>query len=195
LAISVRDLDLRGGGDIAGDDQAGHMRVIGVGLYQKLLAGAVAELGKKSSPFPQRTILQLDTAATIPATYVSDPATRLNLYAKLSRASNLLEIDDLKEEFEDRFGELPSEVLILLRTSRVQLSAARLGISKLEAGPKALALTFTPKTPAKVLAQLTKKAGAVRRDDRLIFQVSSSTGEKQLEQFEQILAKANTSTR
>ena len=195
LAISVRDLDLRGGGDIAGDDQAGHMRVIGVGLYQKLLAGAVAELGKKSSPFPQQTILQLDTAATIPANYVSDPATRLNLYAKLSRASSLLEIDDLKEEFEDRFGELPSEVLILLRTSRVQLSAARLGIAKLEAGPKALALTFTPKTPAKLLAHLTKKAGAVQRDDRLIFQVSSDTGEKQLEQFEQILAEANTSMR
>ena len=195
LAISVRDLDLRGGGDIAGDDQAGHMRVIGVGLYQKLLAGAVAELGKKPSPFPQQTILQLDTAATIPANYVSDPATRLNLYAKLSRASSLLEIDDLKEEFEDRFGELPSEVLILLRTSRVQLSAARLGISKLEAGPKALALTFTPNTPAKVLAHFIKKAGAVRRDDRLIFQVSSGTGEKQLEQFEQILAEANTSTR
>ncbi|MDR6101565.1 transcription-repair coupling factor (superfamily II helicase) [Agrobacterium larrymoorei] len=195
LAISVRDLDLRGGGDIAGDDQAGHMRVIGVGLYQKLLAGAAAKLGKKPSPFPPRTILQLDAAATIPASYVSDPATRLNLYAKLSRASNLAEIDDLKEEFEDRFGELPSEVLILLRTSRLQLVAARLGISKLEAGPKALALTFTQRTPAKVLAHLTKKAGAVQRDDRLIFQISSETGDKQLKQFDQILAEAQTSVK
>ncbi|MEJ8307865.1 DEAD/DEAH box helicase [Agrobacterium larrymoorei] len=190
LTISMRDLDLRGGGDITGDDQAGHMSVIGVGLYQKLLAGAVAELAKKPSPFPPRTVLQLDELGTIPATYVSDPATRLNLYAKLYRASDRSAINDLEEEFEDRFGDVPQEVLTLLRTSRLQVSAARLGISKIEAGPKALALTFTAKTPAKLLSYLTKTGGGARRDDRLIFQCSSDKPGERLNEFEQILAEA-----
>ncbi|WP_313903801.1 DEAD/DEAH box helicase [Rhizobium leguminosarum] len=191
LSISLRDLDLRGGGDIAGEDQAGHMKVIGIGLYQKLLAGAVARLRKQPVGTPLRAIVNLGVAGTIPSDYVSDPAVRLNLYAKLLRASTLSEMDDLEEEFEDRFGELPQDVLLLLRTTRLQLAAGRLGIAKLEAGPKALAMTLTPKTPAKVIAALTKKAGAVRRVDRLIFEASNMTGEEQLLFFERVVPAAN----
>ncbi|MBW6425131.1 DEAD/DEAH box helicase [Rhizobium sp. XQZ8] len=184
LAISLRDLDLRGGGDIAGEDQAGHMKAIGTGLYQKLLAEAVAKIRKQSSAIRQCAILHLDVAGTIPADYVSDPAVRLNLYAKLLRASTRREMDDLEEEFEDRFGELPDEVALLLRTTRLQLDAGRLGIAKMEAGPKGLAMTLTPRTPAKVIATLTKKAGAIRRGERLIFEITIESGDEQLRFFE-----------
>jgi transcription-repair coupling factor (superfamily II helicase) len=188
LAISLRDLDLRGGGDIAGEDQAGHMKAIGTGLYQKLLAGAVAKLRRHTSATQQRAILNLGLAGTIPADYVSDPAVRLNLYAKLLRVSAPKEIDDLVEEFEDRFGEPPQDVTLLLRTTRLQLVAGRLGFAKLDAGPKALAMTFVAKTPAKVIAVIMKKTGAVRRDDRLIIEHASKTGAERLQFFERILA-------
>jgi transcription-repair coupling factor (superfamily II helicase) len=188
LAISLRDLDLRGGGDIAGEDQAGHMKAIGTGLYQKLLAGAVAKLRKEPSATRQRAILNIDLAGTLPASYVPDAAVRLNLYAKLLRASAPNELDDLEEEFEDRFGEPPQDVLLLLRTTRLQLAAGRLGLAKLEAGPKALAMTLTAKTPAKVVSALTKKAGAVRREDRLISEHASTTGMERLQFFEHLMA-------
>ncbi len=188
LAISLRDLDLRGGGDIAGEDQAGHMKAIGTGLYQKLLAGAVAKLRRQTSATQQRATLSLGLASTIPADYVSDPAVRLNLYAKLLRASAPKELDDLEEEFEDRFGEPPQDVTLLLRTTRLQLVAGRFGIAKLDAGPKALAMTFVAKTPAKVVAVIMRETGAVQRDDRLIFEHASKTGAERLQFFESLLA-------
>lgn len=188
LTISLRDLDLRGGGDMAGEDQAGHIKALGIGLYQRLLKNSVSKLSKQPSATPQRTILNLGLAGSIPLDYVSDPSVRLNLYVKLLRASAPTEMDDLEEEFEDRFGEPPPEVLLLLRTTRLQLSAGRLGIAKLEAGPKAMALTLTEKTPAKVIAALTGKTGAVRRDDRLLFETASLTGEAQLSFFEQVVS-------
>ncbi len=190
LAISIQDLELRGGGDIAGEDQAGHMKVIGTGLYQRLLSEAVATLRKRASVKQQRAILNLDVSGTIPLDYVSDPGTRLNLYAKLLQASSLNEIDELNEEFEDRFGELPEDVLLLLRTSRLQLVAGWLGVAKLEAGPKASAMTLTAKVPSRVVAAWTKNAGAVQREDRLIFETEGKTGKEQLCFFEKIVSAA-----
>ncbi|MCF6371146.1 DEAD/DEAH box helicase [Rhizobium halophilum] len=188
LAISLRDLDLRGGGDLVGEDQAGHIKAIGIGLYQKLLASAVARSRKNARTTPQRAILNLGVAGRIPADYVSDPAVRLNLYAKLLRASTPREMDDLEEEFEDRFGELPQDVLLLLRTNRLQLVAARLGFTKLEAGPKALAITLTQKPPAKVVAALTRMEGAARRENRLVFEAARLAGEEPLRFFERIVS-------
>jgi len=187
FAISLRDLDLRGGGDIAGEHQAGHMSIVGIGLYQKLLASTVAKIRKQQSSTRHRAILNLGQAGTIPAGYVSDAAVRLNLYANLLRATTVSEIDDMEEEFEDRFGEPPRDSSLLLRTTRLQLAAGRLGFTKLEGGPKALAITLTPATPKKAIAALTKKARAVRREDRLIIEVLNDTFEKRLQLFERLV--------
>ncbi|MCO5733137.1 DEAD/DEAH box helicase [Rhizobium sp. SSA_523] len=187
LAIALRDLDLRGGGDLAGENQAGHIRAIGIGLYQKLLASAVAKLRRQAGPTASRAVLNLGVAGSIPADYISDPAVRLNLYARLLRAAALSEMDDLEDEFEDRFGEPPQEVLLLLRTTRLQLAAARLGFAKLEAGPKALAITLSKAAPAKIIAALTKTEGANRREDRLVFATERLAGETPLDFFERIV--------
>jgi transcription-repair coupling factor (superfamily II helicase) len=189
LAISLRDLDLRGGGDIAGEDQAGHMKTIGIGLYQKLLAGAVARLRWQPSGVQQRAVVNLGEVGTIPSNYVSDPAVRLNLYAKLLRASAVGDLNDLENEFEDRFGDAPHDLLLLLRTTKLQLIAGGLGIAKLEAGPKALAITLTKNASAKLVAASTK-AGAVRREDRLIFEASSLAGEDPSHFFDRVLSAA-----
>lgn len=190
LAISMRDLDLRGGGDIAGEDQAGHIKAIGVGLYQKLLGTAVAKLRKNPTLTASRAILNIGISGSIPAEYISDPAVRLNLYGKLLRASTASELDELEEEFEDRFGEPPSEVLILLRTTRLQLAAGSLGIARIEGGIKALAMTLSPKVPAKTIARMTKHSAALRREDRLIFEQTNLSGEEQLRFFEAVVSAA-----
>lgn len=191
FAISLRDFDLRGGGDLTGDDQAGHMRVVGTGLYQTMLAGAVAKLRKQSIKVFHRPVLHLGIAGVIPADYVADPSVRLNLYAKLLRASTLREINDLEEEFEDRFGNPPHDATRLLRRQRLQLAAGRLGITKVEAGPKAVAVTVTNATPARVIATLLKSGGGVRRDDRIIFEVTPGSADEQLSFFERIFASFN----
>jgi transcription-repair coupling factor (superfamily II helicase) len=188
FAISLRDFDLRGGGDLTGDDQAGHMRVIGTGLYQTMLARAVAKMRKQSPTAFHRPVLHLGIAGVIPADYVADPSVRLNLYAKLLRSSALREINDLEEEFEDRFGNPPQDVTRLLRRQRLQLAAGKLGITKVEAGPKAVAITVTSATPARVIATLIKSSGGFRRDDRIIFEVTARTGDEQLSFFERIFA-------
>ncbi|SFB62362.1 TRCF domain-containing protein [Rhizobium sp. NFR07] len=87
---------------------------------------------------------------------MSDPAVRLNLHARLLRANSLREVDELDEEFDDRFGEPPEELLILLRLT-LQIAAGRLGLVKLDEGPKALAVTLTTKTPAKAIGALSKR--------------------------------------
>lgn len=186
LAISLRDFDLRGGGDLAGEDQAGHIRVMGTGLYQRLLADAVAKLRKHSSVPLNRPVLHLGVTDSIPADYVTDPSVRLNLYAKLSRASTLREIDDLEEEFDDRFGSPPLEVKRLLRTHRLLLAAGELGIAKLEAGPKAAAIAFTNRASARLVTALVKTTRGVCRDDKLIVEGTPQTTDEQLSFFERV---------
>lgn len=163
------------------------MKAIGIELYQKLLADAVARFRLQPSGVQQRAVVNLGNAGTIPSDYVSDPAVRLNLYAKLLRTSSVSELNDLGDEFEDRFGQPPHDALLLLRTARLQLIAGRLGVAKLEAGPKALAMTLTEKTSAKLVAASTK-AGAVRREERLIFEASSLAGEDPSHFLDRILS-------
>jgi transcription-repair coupling factor (superfamily II helicase) len=164
------------------------MRVLGIGLYQELLASAVARLRNQPSAGRPRATLSLGAIGTIPNDYVSDAAIRLSLHAKLLRASSVNDVDALEEEFDDRFGQPPEEVRLLLRTIRLQLAAGRVGFAKLEGGPKAMAITLSPEMPAKRAAELTKKCGAIHRDGRLIFEISRNAGIEQLEFFERITA-------
>jgi len=99
------------------------------------------------------------------------------------------ELDELEEEFDDRFGEPPEELSILLRMTRLQIAAGRLGLVRVDAGPKALAVTLTTKTPAKAITALSKKADAVRQGDRLIFSRTTSTGLERLSFFEALLPR------
>lgn len=195
LAISMRDLDLRGGGDLAGERQAGHIKAIGVGLYQSLLSWSVARSRQQQDDTGQRAVLHMSLASTIPQSYVSDAALRLNLYAKLFRVGSPKELDELSDEFEDRFGDIPPDVELLLRLVRLQLFAAKLGIAKIEAGPKGLALTVASKGASKKLAASAKKSGASWRAPRFVFEMDKPiAGEEQLGFVEQFLEHASAPT-
>ncbi len=187
LAISMRDLDLRGGGDLLGKDQAGHMKMIGVSLYQTLLERAVLKLRGQDEAGRRRAIVNLGVTGTLSPDYVPDPAVRLNIYARLMRATSIREIDDLEEELEDRFGDLAQDASILLKIARLQIAATGLGIAKLDAGPKALALSWASTAAAKP-ARSWAKYGATRRGNRLLFDQSPQSVAARIAFFEKLLS-------
>lgn len=140
FAISGRDLDLRGGGDLVGEEQAGHVRLIGSALYQAVLARALA--AAKGDPEADQAPPGLNVGATghFPAGYIPDETVRINLYARLARASTAEAIDALRDEAEDRFGPLPDAAEDLFTARRLAALARDAGVTEIVSGPKATAL-------------------------------------------------------
>ena len=191
LAISMQDLDLRGGGDITGEDQAGHMKVIGISLYQRLLERALCSANRtKRSNEPANVAVNIGVAGRLPADYIPDATVRLNLYARLFRIRSSSEIEVLGEEFEDRFGEMPEPVTILLRLEKLKIAASRLGITTINAGPRAMALTFAAAPSARAIKSLSTVHPASLRDDRLIYEHASPSGIVRLKFFEKVFNAA-----
>jgi transcription-repair coupling factor (superfamily II helicase) len=150
FAISARDLDLRGAGDLLGDEQAGHMKLIGIGLYQHMLERALRVARGETLDDDWTPELNVGLAGEIPAEYVPEPETRINIYARLARLAERREIDDFEGEIADRFGPLPDAMSGLIQTARLRLTCRQLGIARIDAGPQAIALTFRPGAVAKM---------------------------------------------
>lgn len=138
--IAMRDLDIRGAGDILGAEQSGFINDVGFELYQKILNDAVKELKKEefSDVFSDvetevelpETQVEFDVPALLENNYVSDNVERLNLYRKLAKADNVQEIEDWKEEIKDRFGPLPRSGQNLITAAQIKLFASRLFMKK-----------------------------------------------------------------
>ena len=143
FAISARDLDQRGGGDLLGEAQAGHVKLIGAGLYQHLIERAI-RVARGEAVEDWRPEVHLDTTGHIPEAYIPEEEVRLNLYARLARATADDSVEALGDEIEDRFGPMPQEVRDLIELARLKKLARRVGVARLDAGPQAIALTFRP---------------------------------------------------
>ncbi|HEV7418167.1 MAG TPA: TRCF domain-containing protein, partial [Tianweitania sediminis] len=180
LAISARDLDLRGAGDLMGEDQAGHMKLIGVSLYQRLLAQAVDAARGQGNKNNWEAELNLGMSGSFPATYVPEPAVRLNLYARLLRFTRAEEVDAFADEIDDRFGELPQPVITLLELARLKIKAREQDVRKVDAGPLALALDFRKPPTDAFWKRMLKKKDVARRDDRLIWSQPTEPGLRRL---------------
>ncbi|NBC04561.1 MAG: transcription-repair coupling factor, partial [Bacteroidetes bacterium] len=138
--IAMRDLDIRGAGDILGAEQSGYISDIGFELYTKILDDAVRELKEteysalfkheeKKIDYPD-TKVEFDLSAYLENSYVQDSVERLNLYRKLSEVENLEQIDGWKDELEDRFGDLPDSGINLMKAAKIKLLASRLFFKK-----------------------------------------------------------------
>lgn len=168
FAISARDLDLRGGGDLVGDEQAGHMKMIGAALYHQALERAVRQARGEPPPVvaaPPR----IDATAFLPVEYIPDATMRINLYARLARVVAASEVEALEDEIADRFGPPPEPVVALLSATRLSAMAAEAGVIDISSGPRATAFTLDPARAGAVRARLPANDDRRWVDDRLVF--------------------------
>jgi transcription-repair coupling factor (superfamily II helicase) len=192
FAISARDLDARGAGDLFGDDQAGHVKLIGLGLYRNLLDRALKTARGEPPPEEWSPELNLGLAGRIPEDYVPEAEVRINLYARLARLNEDGELDALSDEIEDRFGELPAPVRELLALTRLKHLCRRLGIVRVDAGPQAIALTFRVDVTADAAIQELIEASDGRlawRGERLVYARETSSADERESVTVKLIAK------
>ncbi|WP_262269539.1 TRCF domain-containing protein [Microvirga yunnanensis] len=173
FAISAQDLDQRGAGALLGEEQSGHVKLIGTDLYQHMLKHALRGETLDDDWTPE---LNIGLTGTIPDAYVNDPEMRINLYARLARLESSETIDEIEAEIEDRFGPIPDPVQNLLRLANVRQLCRRIGIARVDAGPQAIALTFRPGAAEKPALQrmIDESQGTLHwSKERLIFSASS----------------------
>jgi transcription-repair coupling factor (superfamily II helicase) len=150
--LAMHDLEIRGAGEVLGENQSGNMMEVGFQLYNDMLTEAVRALkaGEEPdllSPLSVTTEINLHAPALLPDAYCGDVHTRLNLYKRLSSADSLPRIEALLEELADRFGPLPKQAQTLFDTHRLRVLARPYGIVKLDATPQLINITFSPKAP------------------------------------------------
>ncbi len=151
FTLATHDLEIRGAGEILGEDQSGQIHEIGFGLYMELLDRAVRAMkeGKQPEldrPLDHGTEIDLHFAALIPEDYLPDVHSRLILYKRIASISNTDELRELQEEMIDRFGLLPDAVKNLFQVAKIKIKARPLGIRKIELGEKGGRLHFNEQT-------------------------------------------------
>ncbi|MBC3935411.1 transcription-repair coupling factor [Undibacterium rugosum] len=150
--LAMHDLEIRGAGEVLGDNQSGEMHEIGFQMYSDMLNEAVRSLknGKEpdlAAPLQSTTEINLHIPALLPNEFCGDVHERLSIYKRLANCSKPAAIDDLQEELIDRFGKLPEQVKSLLETHRLRVAAKPLGIIKIDAHSEAATLQFEPQPP------------------------------------------------
>ena len=131
IRIAMRDLEIRGAGNLLGPEQHGFIAAVGFELYCKLLEDAISQLKGEEKAVPPNPVLDLQIDAYIDDTYVSDPAQKVGLYQKIIALDSLEACDDLEEEFQDRFGDLPDAARNLLQIARIKVLARFLGLGSI----------------------------------------------------------------
>jgi len=150
--LAMHDLEIRGAGEVLGENQSGNMMEVGFQLYNEMLGEAVRSLkaGKEPdllSPLSATTEINLHAPALLPTDYCGDVHTRLNLYKRLASASKPEQIDAMLEEITDRFGKLPPQGQTLFDVHRLRVLAKPYGVVKIDAAPKLMVISFRPNPP------------------------------------------------
>jgi transcription-repair coupling factor (superfamily II helicase) len=175
--LASHDLDIRGAGNLLGEEQSGHIKEVGFELYQQMLEEAVMSMKAGIAEVvedrwsPQITI---GMPVLIPEDYVADLSVRLGLYRRLAEIDQDREIDSFAAELADRFGSLPEEVQHLLKIVAIKALCRRANVEKVDAGPKGLVLTFRDglfANPEGLVAYIREEgpAAKVRPDMRVVF--------------------------
>ena len=154
--LAMHDLEIRGAGEVLGDNQSGNMMEVGFQLYNEMLSEAVRSLkaGQEPdllSPLSATTEINLHAPALLPDAYCGDVHTRLSLYKRLASASKADQIDAMLEEITDRFGKLPPQGQTLFDVHRLRVLAKPYGVTKIDAGEKLMVISFRPNPPVDAL--------------------------------------------
>ena len=200
FTLASHDLDIRGAGNLLGDEQSGHIREVGIELYQQMLEDAVADLraakGRKRTEDRDWTPnINLGLSVLIPETYVRDLPVRLGLYRRIGTLENDAEGDAMAAELIDRFGPMPGEVENLLQIVSLKRACREAGVEKLEAGPKGMTFQFRGNhfaNPAGLVAWLATTKGAVKlRPDHKLSMVRDMNVAERVRQAREVLGHLN----
>jgi len=196
FSLASHDLDIRGAGNLLGEEQSGHIREVGFELYQSMLEEAIASL--KGSDFAETQEqwspqISLGTAVLIPETYVGDLQLRLGLYRRLANLENREEIDAFAAELVDRFGELPEEVRHLLDVVEIKGLCRQAGIAQVDAGPKGAVLAFRNNTfsnPEGLIDLMQRSRGKMKLqpDHKLVFKDDWDSPEQRLKGVRRLIS-------
>jgi transcription-repair coupling factor (superfamily II helicase) len=190
--LALRDLEIRGAGNLLGAEQSGHIAAVGFDLYTKLLEEAVRELrGEPAAPTLEPTVT-VDVEALLPEDYVPEVSQRLALYKRLADVGAPAEVDEIRAELADRFGPLPAAVEGLLDVVTLRARARALGIERLEAREGRARVTFAPQTavtPERILAVIGRSRGriAMRKEYTMEAQIAAGPWPAVRADLEQLL--------
>jgi transcription-repair coupling factor (superfamily II helicase) len=195
--LASHDLDIRGGGNLLGDEQSGHIKEIGVELYQQMLEDAVAELragGGAQAVVDERgwsPQINAGAAVLIPEEYVPDLNVRLAMYRRLSEAERVEDREALAAELIDRFGPLPEEAGQLLKVVGIKGLCRTANVAKIDVGPKGAVVTFRGDVfpnPMGLVGEVQKRQASwkLRPDHKLVVKGEWDTPEGRLEAAERI---------
>jgi transcription-repair coupling factor (superfamily II helicase) len=178
FSLASHDLDIRGAGNLLGEEQSGHIREVGVELYQQMLEEAVAaarDSGSAQAPEDNWTpAISIGAPILISDTYVADLGVRLDLYRRVAALVDAQEIEAFAAELIDRFGPIPDEVENLLEAITLKRLCRDAGVEKLHAGPKGAVVTFRDNifsNPSGLVTFITEQLGTVqlRPDHKLVY--------------------------
>ncbi len=198
FTLASHDLDIRGAGNLLGEEQSGHIREVGAELYQQMLEEAVAaarDAGEGGVAVDDWTpTITVGTPVLIPDTYVDDLSIRLGLYRRVARLVDAQEIDAFAAELIDRFGSLPAEVENLFEIVTLKRLCRDAGVEKLDAGPRGAVVSFRNDTfadPGALIAFITSQVGTVklRPDHKLVYSRDWSDGKKRLQGVRHLMAR------
>lgn len=181
--LAMHDLEIRGAGEVLGENQSGDMLEVGFDLYTQMLNAAVRAMksGKEPdlmAPLAAVTEINLHTPALLPPDYVNDVHQRLSFYKKLASCERDDDLIVLQEELVDRYGKLPDAARALMETHKLRLAAEQLGVKKIDASDEGIVIGFVPKPPFEPmkLIGLMQKERTMRMagPDRLRIDVKTS---------------------
>lgn len=180
IRIAHHDLELRGAGNLLGEDQSGQIDAVGYEMYLELLEEAISQVKGEEVVEQIEPDINVRIAALIPDNYIQDIRIRLSYYKALARISSPDDIERIEEELTDQFGKLPDQVLNLMGLMLIRHHCKKLGIRDLSSGPKNIALAFTDRTPLPPqrvvqLAQQDPKRYSLTPDMRLNIRMGNLT--------------------
>ena len=201
FALATHDLEIRGAGELLGEEQSGQMNTVGFSLYMELLESAVEALKEGREPSledltNQQTEIELRMPVLLPDDYIPDVNVRLSFYKRIASAIDLTELNDLRAELIDRFGKLPDAGRYLLRNAAIRLSAMSLGITRIEAHDKGGFIEFGEKNkvePGYLISLLQEQPAIFRLDgpSKLKFITDLTEREKRLTFIDDMLSAFN----
>ena len=197
FTLASHDLDIRGAGNLLGEEQSGHIREVGIELYQQMLEEAVAEARGQAQAAPADAWtpqINLGMPVLIPEAYVADLPVRLALYRRIASLVDQQEIDAFAAEMIDRFGPLPAEVENLLKVVAMKRLCRAANVDKVEAGPKGAVVSLRDNRfakPERLIGYITSQGdkATVRPDQRIVFRQSWGDPAERVKGIEKLMQK------